>query len=118
DVAEMLQIEQFALAPATVPVGHLAAALQRVEEMEKVRSHRCHAGATADVKHFRIGWFDEEFTIRTADRDLVAGFRIEDEAGTDPRVHVHPTVLRTIPRWRGDTDVEHDDVPFGRVVGH
>ncbi len=118
NAVEMLQVEQLALATATIPIGHLAAALQRMEEVEEVRAHGGHAGTTTDVEHFGFGRLDEELTVGTADGHLIARLCIEHIAGADPGVHVHPPVLGAIPWWCGDTDVQYNDVPFGRVVGH
>ena len=36
----------------------------------------------------------------------------------DARIHLHEGPRGTVERRRGDTDVEHDDVALGRVVGH
>ena len=84
-------------------------------------THRSHTGTTADEDQLlRIGQVvrQEELAVRTRNGHLVARFAREDIRGADTRVHLHERAGRTIERRRGDTDVQHDDVTLGRVVGH
>ena len=55
---------------------------------------------------------------RLSGRHLVARLAREDVRRADARVHLHERTRGAVERRRGDTDVQHDDVPLGRVVRH
>ena len=52
------------------------------------------------------------------DDHLVTRLAGEDVGRADSGRHVHEAALGLVERRGGDADVEHDDVAFGRVVGH
>lgn len=86
--------------------------------MEDMRAHRSHAGTAADEHLLVRSILNEKFAVRTRDSHLVARLAREDIGRADARIEFHESSCRTVPRRRGYTDVEHDDVAFGRMIGH
>ncbi|CAI8245033.1 MAG: Uncharacterised protein [Flavobacteriia bacterium] len=114
----MLNVEQLALGTSSVPVAHLSAGLQRVEKVEDVCTKGCHSCAPTHIDHLFVRVLDEELTIRSGNGALVPWLQIEDIGGAHTGIHVHPAIFGSVPRRRGDPDVQHDNVPFGRVIRH
>ncbi len=84
-------------------------------------AHGRHARTAADENQLlRVGQVvrQEEFAVGARNRHLVARFAREDVRRADTRVHLHERARGPVERRRGDTDVQHDDVALGRVVGH
>ena len=60
-----------------------------------------------------------EVTVRSAHDDLVAWLEGEDVAGGYTRIDIHESHLGFgFERRSGDSDGEHEAVPFGGIVGH
>ena len=59
-----------------------------------------------------------EFAVWTRNGYFITGFAPEYEGGAHARIHVHPAVICSVPRRCGNTDVQHDNVSFCRVVCH
>ena len=118
DLAEVLFVEDLLLASCTVPVRDLTACVERAEEVEDLSTQRSHTSTTTDVEHLSIRVLDVEVPVRTAHADLVPRLQREDVGRGDTRRDGEPLVRSAVHRRRSDTDVERDDVPFGRVVSH
>src|SRR5690606_10202877 len=114
----MRHIEQFLLRTSSIPVRNLSVCLLSMEQVEDLSSERCHTCTPTDVDHLSFGRVDMEFTVRTGDRHLITRFSSEYIRRTYTRIYVHPSVVSAIPRWRRDTDGQHDNVSFCWVVGH
>src|SRR5690606_6357586 len=118
NLTEVFYIEKFFLGTTTVPVGNFTVGLFGMEQVENLSTQRCHAGTTANVYHFALGTVNVEFTVRTGDGYLIAWLTGEYIRRTDTRIYIHPLIIGTIPRRCGNTDVQHHNVSFSRVVGH
>ena len=84
-------------------------------------THRSHTCTTTDEDQLlRVGQvlIEEELTVRTRNGHLVTRLAREDVRRADTRVHLHKATIDTVERRRGNTDVKHNDVTLGRVVGH
>ena len=113
-LVEILDKEHLAFGTRPVPEGDLpVAVLQTLELVKDVASHRRHTGTTTDKDHLFLRVAGEELTKRAGDGDLVTGFQVEDI-----RRHLARRNTGGARRRRGNTDVEHNEALFVRVVGH
>ena len=74
--------------------------------------------AAADKHFFVRSILHEEFAVGSRNRHFVARLAREDIRRADTRIDLHEAARRLVERRSGDTDVEHDDIALGRVVGH
>ena len=118
NLVEFVHIRSFLQGARAIPERDFPVGVHRVEQVEDVRAHRSHTGATADEHHLVVRFAQEEFTVRSGNGHLVAGFAGEDERRADARVHRHETARGAVERRCGNTDVQHDDVAFRRRVCH
>jgi len=63
DCTEFILIEDLSEGSRTIPVRDFPFGLQRVEQMEDMRSERRHSGTATDIYHFSISVLNMEFTI-------------------------------------------------------
>ena len=118
DLLELLLVENFTLRTRPVPECYRSVDFLGLEQMEDMRAHRRHTGAAADKHFFVRSILHEEFAVGSRNRHLVARLARENIRRTNSRVHLHKSPCGPIPGRRGDTDIQHDDIPFGRMVGH
>ena len=121
DFVELVDVRSLFQSTCAVPERHGAFGLFGLEQVHDVAAHRSHPSAPADEDQLlRIGQVvrQEEFAVRTRDGHLVARLAAENVGRADTRIHFHEAAGRLVERRSGDTDVEHDDVAFGRMVGH
>ena len=118
---EVVEVGSLLQCAGAVPERYGTLRLLGLEQVHDVAAHRGHAGAAADEDQLlRVGQVvrQEELAVGTRDGHLVARLAREDVRRADTRVHLHERARGPVERRRGDTDVEHDDVALGRVVGH
>lgn len=78
DLAKVVYIKQLAALTASVPKRYLTTGLQRVKEVEQVRTHGGHTRTSADVNHLRLVVFDVKLSVGTRDHDLVSRLEVEN----------------------------------------
>ena len=86
--------------------------------MENMRTQWSHTGTASDINHFFLGILDEKFSVRTRNGHFVTRLGIENKRRTNAWIHFHPIIGGPIPGGGGNTNVQLDDIAFGRVVGH
>jgi len=59
-----------------------------------------------------------KFTVGTRYHYLVTRIQAEDIGGYDTGIHIHPSALHFVERRCCYTDIQHDDITFGRIIGH
>ena len=121
DLVELVEVGNLLQGARAVPERHGTVGLFGFEQMHQVAAHRSHARTAADEDQLlRVGQVvgQEELAVRTRDRDLVTRLARENIRRADTRIDLHEAARSLVERRRGDTDVEHDDIALGRVVGH
>ena len=75
---KLLIVEHFAQRTGAVPEADFARAVQALELVENMRTHRRHPGAAADKHHLGVGFFSKELAKRPGNRHLIARLQRPD----------------------------------------
>ena len=93
--------------------------MQGAEKVHEMRTQRRHTRSTADIYHFAPRILYMEISIRPREGYFVAGLARKDIGRTYTGLDTgRPCTRRTIERRRSDTDIEHDDISLGGIIGH